>query len=68
MRIVEQVFNVTEHTRIAKADYPTESLFQVFVRGRLQDKRTYLVDGETIDFGFDCLVPGDVIQMFYLIP
>ncbi|HMM19158.1 MAG TPA: hypothetical protein PKA10_00380 [Selenomonadales bacterium] len=68
MRIVEQAFRVTERTSLVKADHPTETLFQVFVKGRLQDKRTYTLSGDTIDFGFDCLVPGDVVQIFYFIP
>lgn len=68
MRIVEQVHRITERTAVIKAEYPAEGLFQVFVKGRLQDKRTYTVKGENIDFGFDCLVPGDVVQLFYFIP
>lgn len=67
MRIVEQVLHVKERTSIIKADYPTNGLFQVFVKGRLQDKNTYKVENEYINFGFDCLVPGDVVQLFYFI-
>ena len=68
MRIVEQTLRITERTEIVKAQYPTEGLFQVFVKGRLQDSRTYTVEGENINFGFDCLVPGDIVQIFYLLP
>lgn len=68
MRIVEQVFRVTENTSIVKADYSTAYLFQVFVKGRLQDKRTYSIEGDYLDFGFDCLTAGDVVQIFYFIP
>lgn len=67
MPIVEQAFRVTERTSIVRAEYPTDCLFQVFVKGRLQDKRTYKTNGEMIDFGFDCLVPGDVVQLFYFV-
>jgi len=68
MRIVEQVSHIKERTAIIKAEYPADSLFQVFVKGRLQDKGTYTVKGQDIDFGFDCLVPGDIVQMFYFLP
>lgn len=68
MPIVEQALRVTERTSVVKAEYPTHCLFQVFVKGRLQDKRTYKIDEENVDFGFDCLVPGDVVQIFYFIP
>ena len=68
MRIVEQAFRVTERTSIMKGDYPTDCIFQVFVKGRLQNKGTYSIKGEHIDFGFDCLVPGDLVQVFYFIP
>lgn len=67
MRIVEQVSRITERTSVIKAKYPVDGLFQVFVKGRLQDKGTYTVKGEDIDFGFDCLVPGDIVQLFFLI-
>lgn len=67
MRIVEQAFRVTTRTSIMKADHPTDSIFQVFVKGRLQDKQSYKIDGESINFGFDCLVPGDFVQVFYFI-
>ena len=67
MRIVEQFCQVKERTSILKAEYPTECLFQVFVKGRLQPKSTYSIEGDQINFGFDCLAPGDVVQMFYLI-
>jgi hypothetical protein len=68
MRIIEQTFRITTRTTIVKTDYPTDCLFQVFVKGRLQDKGTYKIKGENIDFGFDCLVPGDLVQMFYFLP
>ena len=67
MRIVEQAFRVIERTSIIKADYPTDCLFQVFVNGRLQYKATYSVEVETIDLGFDCLVRGDLVQLFYFL-
>lgn len=68
MRIVEQAFSVKERTSVVKAAYPLEALFQVFVKGRLQDKGTYSIKGDSLDFGFDCLVPGDIVQMFYFLP
>jgi len=68
MRIVEQTLHVKERTSIMKADFPTDCLFQVFVKGRLQDKSTYAIDGDTINFGFDNLAPGDNVQIFFFIP
>ena len=68
MRIAEQTFRVSERTTLIAADHPVEHLFQVFVKGRLQDPATYHTVGDGIDFGFDCLVPGDVVQIFYLLP
>jgi len=68
MDIVEQAFRVTERTSIVKSDYPTDSLFQVFVNGRLQYKATYSIEGENINLGFDCLVRGDLVQLFFIIP
>ncbi len=68
MRIVEQAFRVTTRTSIMKAAHPTDSIFQVFVKGRLQDKQSYKINGENINFGFDCLVPGDLVQVFYFLP
>jgi hypothetical protein len=68
MQIVEQTFRITERTRLIKTDHQAQYLFQVFVNGRLQDKGTYTINGDTIDFGFDCLVPGDFGQMFYFLP
>lgn len=68
MQIIEQAFRTKERTSIVKAAHPTEHIFQVFVKGLLQDRRTYKLDGENIDFGFDCLVPGDFVQIFYFIP
>jgi len=67
MRIVEQVCRMKESASILKAEYSTESLFQVFVNGRLQDKSTCIIEEENINFGFDGLVPGDVVQLFYCI-
>ena len=68
MRIVEQVYRITERIRVIKAEYSADCLFQVFVKGRLQDKATYTVKGQDVDFGFDCLVPGDIVQLFYFVP
>ncbi len=68
MRIVEQAFRVTERTSIVKVDYPADCLFQVFVNGRLQARGTYAIEGENINFGFDCLVISDFVQIFYFIP
>jgi len=68
MQIIEQAFRVKERTSIVKAAHPAECVFQVFVKGLLQDRRTYKLNGDNIDFGFDCLVPGDVVQIFYFIP
>jgi len=68
MPIVEQAFRVTERTSIVKADYPTNCLFQFFVNGRLQYKTTYSIEGDFIDLGFDCLVRGDLVQLFYFLP
>lgn len=68
MRIVEQSLKVTARTSIMKADYPADCIFQVFVKGRLQDKQSYKIDGDQINFGFDCLVAGDLVQVFYLLP
>ncbi|HEY3423887.1 MAG TPA: hypothetical protein VGL27_03755 [Negativicutes bacterium] len=67
MRIVEQAFFVKERTSTVKAEYPTDCLFQVFVNGRLQAKGTYALEAETINLGFDCLVPSDFVQLFYFI-
>jgi hypothetical protein len=67
MHIVEQAFRVKERISVVKAEHPTENLFQVFVKGRLQDQGTYSIKGGNIDFGFDCLVPGDIVQMFYFV-
>lgn len=44
MRIVEQAFPVKERTNIVKTEYPAECLFQVFVKGRLQDRDTYSIN------------------------
>ena len=68
MSIVEQAFRVTERTSIVKADHPTTCLFQFFVNGRLQYKTTYSIEGDSIDLGFDCLVRGDLVQLFYFLP
>ena len=68
MRIVEQSLRVSERTNIVRMDYPSNTLFQVFVKGRLQPRSTYSIEAENVDFGFDVLVPGDIVQMFYLLP
>lgn len=68
MQIVEQTFRITQRTRYINTKHPAQHLFQLFVNGRLQDKGTYSIDGDTIDFGFDCLVPGNFVQAFYFLP
>lgn len=68
MRIVEQAAHITNRTSIVKAEYPTDCIFQVFVKGRLQDKGTLTIQEDCVDFGFDCLVPGDLVQIFYFLP
>lgn len=68
MRIVEQSFIATDRMTTAKAEYPVECLFQVFVKGKLQYRPSYVIEGETINFGFDCLWAGDIVQIFYMIP
>ena len=35
MRIVEQSFIATDRMTAVKTEYPTEALFQVFVKGKL---------------------------------
>ena len=67
MSIVEQAFLVSERTSIVKAKYPTSCLFQVFVKGRLQYRDTYSIEGENIDFVFVCLGPGDLVEIFFFI-
>lgn len=67
MKVVEQTVRIKERTTDIAANYDTECLFQVFVKGRLQDPSTYFIKGQDINFGFDCLVPGDVVQLFFLI-
>ncbi len=67
MPVMEQVCRMKESARILIAEYPAESIFQIFVNGRLQDKSTCIIEGQNIDFGFDGLVPGDVVQIFYFI-
>jgi len=44
MRIVEQSFIATDRMISVKAEYPDESLFQVFVKGKLQYRPSYLVE------------------------
>lgn len=68
MKIIEQTLVIKERKSMIKADHATDAIFQVFVKGRLQDRRTYFLDGQTVNFGFDCLVPGDLVQIFYLVP
>jgi len=67
MRIVEQSFIATERMIAVPAEYPAKSLFQVFVKGKLQYGPSYRVEDETVNFGFDCLQAGDVVQIFYLL-
>jgi hypothetical protein len=68
MRIVEQSFIATDRMTDIKAAYPVESLFQVFVKGKLQYGPSYRLEGDMIIFGFDCLQTGDVVQIFYQLP
>lgn len=68
MRIIEQSFIATDRMTSVKAEYPTESLFQVFVKGKLQYRPSYLIEEGNIVFGFDCLQAGDIVQIFYLLP
>ncbi len=68
MKIVEQIIRVKERTSQIQVDYDTSHVFQVFVKGRLQDPHTYNFQGQTINFGFDCLVAGDMVQIFYFLP
>ena len=67
MRIVEQSFIATERMVEVQTAYPAKTLFQVFVKGKLQYGPSYRIEGETIWFGFDCLQAGDVVQIFYLL-
>jgi len=67
MRIVEQSFIATERMTAVQAENPANTLFQVFVKGKLQYGPSYRVEGNTIHFGFDCLQVGDVVQIFYLL-
>ncbi|MCE5285636.1 MAG: hypothetical protein LLG02_07300 [Pelosinus sp.] len=67
MQIIEQALRITTRTQLIKTNHPAEYLFQVFVNGRLQNNGTYNIDGDTIDFGFDCLVSGDFVQLFYFV-
>ena len=68
MRIVEQSFIATDRTTAVKTEYPAETLFQVFVKGKLQYRPSYLIEDGNIVFGFDCLQAGDIVQIFYLLP
>lgn len=68
MHIVEQTYRITHRTQLLKTDHPAKYLFQVFVNGRLQNRGTLNINSDTIDFGFDCLVSGDFVQLFYLVP
>ena len=67
MRIVEQSFIATDRMTAVKTEYPTEALFQVFVKGKLQYRPSYLMEDGHIVFGFDCLQAGDIVQIFYLL-
>lgn len=68
MKIVEQSFIATDRLTDIKAEYPVKFLFQVFVKGKLQYGPSYSLEEDTIIFGFDCLQPGDAVQIFYLLP
>jgi hypothetical protein len=68
MRIVEQSFIATDRMTAVKTEYPAETLFQVFVKGKLQYRPSYLIEDGNIVFGFDCLQAGDIVQIFYLLP
>lgn len=68
MRIVEQSFIATDRMTAVKAEHPAETLFQVFVKGKLQYRASYLIEEGNIVFGFDCLQAGDIVQIFYLLP
>lgn len=68
MRIVEQSFIATDRMTDIKAEYPVDTLFQVFVKGKLQYGPSYRLEGNMIIFGFDCLQTGDVVQIFYQLP
>ncbi len=68
MRIVEQSFIATDRMTAVKAEHPAETLFQVFVKGKLQYRPSYLIEEGNIVFGFDCLQAGDIVQIFYLLP
>ena len=50
-----------------KTEYPQEALFQVFVKGKLQYRPSYLLEDGNLVFGFDCLQAGDIVQIFYLL-
>jgi len=67
MKIVEQSFIATDRMTSVKVEYPAEALFQVFVKGKLQYRPSYLVEEGNIVFGFDCLQAGDIVQIFYLL-
>ena len=67
MRIVEQSFITTDRMTAVKTEYPPEALFQVFVKGKLQYRPSYLLEDGHIVFGFDCLQAGDIVQIFYLL-
>jgi hypothetical protein len=67
MKIVEQSFIATDRMTSVKVEYPAETLFQVFVKGKLQYRPSYLVEEGNIVFGFDCLQAGDIVQIFYLL-
>ena len=65
---MEQAFIATERLTAVKAEQPTDTLFQVFVKGKLQYRPSYLIEDGNIVFGFDCLQAGDIVQIFYLLP
>ena len=68
MRIAEQAFIATDRMNSIKIEHPAETLFQVFVKGKLQYRPSYLIEDGKVVFGFDCLQAGDIVQIFYLLP
>ena len=68
MRIVEQSFIATDRMNSISVEHPANTLFQVFVKGKLQYRPSYLVEDGKVVFGFDCLQAGDIVQIFYLLP
>lgn len=67
MRILEQSFIADDRLTSVKAEYSAQAIYQVFVKGKLQYRPSYRIEGENIIFGFDCLQVGDAVQIFYLL-